>query len=703
MVCLSRANPISPEAQEIITSRAYHHEGLRRLAATLPADDAELQRWLVAAIEKSDGTAFQMLISAAAMDRRNLPAELLPAVMTAQMSPYNMGWLAWHMQGDVTQALLASLDAVEIVKSESQAMALFIATAWWQEHHRGEPVPKAIERWMDLLAKEERGFDVRTKILLRDTDILLERPARSRQRGLNKRDLTPVQERREPAMIMKLLTGPFEKFIYAREVKEYRGSKPKRRAVEDIGRNEKCPCGSGKKYKKCCEEGDRKRLSRSSSVAGVTKDELISDPTTELTVAHFDAMNTSDMLTLQPDRVPQELRLRYVLGLTMLKAYEKAIEALRKFGVPQHLESVWSHMFAYASGSWRPDIARQLMELLPDAEEKFGVKTHAGIRALLVGDDPALLLGEIERSAEALLKARDLQELTCLSSVLLGSPYRGLGVLIARGLLPIAPEEEVPEMFDTILDARAKLDLPLEDEFSDWMDERTLREARQHETAEAQEAADKLEAAMEEMRALKEERAKSNREARLREQQERRAEQTNTTRSAVEEEQARERERTLRADKDRLSALLKEKNEEKLRDRHLAQTKSREEKQKAAAAPKETAQENEDEDYKVEGHQPLRLIQFPEEFMETLKGYPKHVGRATLTRLGRLAAGEPSAFDRMKQLKAYPGVLRARVADKHRLLFCLEPGFVRVVDLIRRADLDRRIERLQVAGLPSIG
>ena len=32
--------------------------------------------------------------------------------------------------------------------------------------------------------------------------------------------------------------------------KEYRQSKIVR--VEKVGRNEPCPCGSGKKYKKCC-------------------------------------------------------------------------------------------------------------------------------------------------------------------------------------------------------------------------------------------------------------------------------------------------------------------------------------------------------------------------------------------------------------------------------------------------------------------
>jgi len=27
---------------------------------------------------------------------------------------------------------------------------------------------------------------------------------------------------------------------------------PKKRADEKIGRNDPCPCGSGKKYKQCC-------------------------------------------------------------------------------------------------------------------------------------------------------------------------------------------------------------------------------------------------------------------------------------------------------------------------------------------------------------------------------------------------------------------------------------------------------------------
>ena len=71
-----------------------------------------------------------------------------------------------------------------------------------------------------------------------------------------------------------------------------------------------------------------------------------------------------------------------------------------------------------------------------------------------------------------------------------------------------------------------------------------------------------------------------------------------------------------------------------------------------------------------------------------------------MKRQGRLASGEQDAFLAVKQLKAYPGVLRARVADNHRLLFIMSHDRIRVVDLIRRRDLDRRIERLLASGLP---
>jgi mRNA-degrading endonuclease RelE of RelBE toxin-antitoxin system len=322
---------------------------------------------------------------------------------------------------------------------------------------------------------------------------------------------------------------------------------------------------------------------------------------------------------------------------------------------------------------------------------------------LLVGDDPARVLQEVEASVERLLESRDLYELQRLVWALLTSPYRGLGVLLARSVLPIVDEEYVPGLFDGILDARAKLNLTGEDEFSDWMDEHALRKSHQHETAAAQEAQDKLAAKMEELRGVKEETARLERERDLQNRQERRESERLKTAPGPEAE-AVARNRELNTKIERLSALLREGGKEKLGlRRKLEETTRENEALKSGSGTPEPKQAEEDDDFEVPGNQPVRLLEFPEGFADTLAGFQRHAARAAMSRLGQLASGEPSAFQAIKQLKAYHGVLRVRVAGEYRLLFCLLPDRVRVVDLIRRADLDRRIDRLKASGLPPIG
>ena len=73
-----------------------------------------------------------------------------------------------------------------------------------------------------------------------------------------------------------------------------------------------------------------------------------------------------------------------------------------------------------------------------------------------------------------------------------------------------------------------------------------------------------------------------------------------------------------------------------------------------------------------------------------------------MNRLGRMAAGEAAAFDKLKAIVALPGVLEARISDRHRLFFSLLPTCVRVVDLIYRPELDAKIEHYEAAGLPPV-
>jgi len=51
-----------------------------------------------------------------------------------------------------------------------------------------------------------------------------------------------------------------------------------RRPIKKTGRNEPCPCGSGKKYKKCCLSKERELLRDASSHAGVTMSQLRASP-----------------------------------------------------------------------------------------------------------------------------------------------------------------------------------------------------------------------------------------------------------------------------------------------------------------------------------------------------------------------------------------------------------------------------------------
>lgn len=53
-----------------------------------------------------------------------------------------------------------------------------------------------------------------------------------------------------------LIMGGFGEFSEAKKympkIKATRGKRVEVRTEPKIGRNEPCPCGSGKKYKKCC-------------------------------------------------------------------------------------------------------------------------------------------------------------------------------------------------------------------------------------------------------------------------------------------------------------------------------------------------------------------------------------------------------------------------------------------------------------------
>ena len=162
--------------------------------------------------------------------------------------------------------------------------------------------------------------------------------------------------------------------------------------------------------------------------------------------------------------------------------------------------------------------------------------------------------------------------------------------------------------------------------------------------------------------------------------------------------------RQLREEIKNLESELKERhNERNAMQRRLekmearAETLSRELAQAAPSAAHADAEHEEDLllPQEAEGNHPIRLVEFPRNFLERLGEFPHHIARGAMIILGRLAGGEAAAFNGAKRLKSAPDYMRQRVGIDFRLLFRLLPDRIQVIDLIPRQDLERRIKALR--------
>jgi len=154
---------------------------------------------------------------------------------------------------------------------------------------------------------------------------------------------------------------------------------------------------------------------------------------------------------------------------------------------------------------------------------------------------------------------------------------------------------------------------------------------------------------------------------------------------------------------DSLREMLKERHMERNQLRRELQTaraqiEALHEKKPAAPAPLTPAAAA-SEDYLLLAEeefatQPVRLPDFPRKFHDTIAGLPKPIARACLALIGRMAAGEPTAFAGSKRLKTAPGIYRQRVGADYRLLFRLHLDRFEIIDLINRRDLERKIKTL---------
>ena len=358
-------------------------------------------------------------------------------------------------------------------------------------------------------------------------------------------------------------------------------------------------------------------------------------------------------------------------------------------------------MIYFATRASHKDSIRRLVKLHPDPA-KARDEIYTGAALLLAEDNPEELIQLLDEGVRSALDEADPKNLHGIACALMFSRFSELGILVGRGAVPILPPELAGTVFDLILSTRDKLSLSPDDPIADILDKRFAEEEddQKKESAELRKARQNLDAKAQQVNELKESLARLQKEIARREQKRAAAPQPAQVAAPMVADDPALKE--LRRKVEELKSALKERHHERndlRRELQKAHTDLETLRQNAvSAAPSDEAEPDREEELLLpqdapEVH-PVRLIEFPKNFQQTLAGFPRHVARAAVIMTGRLAAGEPAAFVGALRLKVVPNVMRQRIGSDYRLLFRLHPDHLQVIDLINRKDLDRRLKTL---------
>lgn len=472
-----------------------------------------------------------------------------------------------------------------------------------------------------------------------------------------------------------------------------------RRSVEKVGRNDPCPCGSGKKFKKCCEAKAAAREEDPSPVEGATLAEVLAEPGRWLSLEQLELLSLKELLRLDVGRATPEQQTRVIELLARSGYWERVEPLLEQVAGPdpdEHQDLLGTVVNeAEAQGASQP-----LVRLI-DRWGQFALDPGCArvSRALHARDPQALqILEEVAR--EALGASDPVQQIELAFALLGGSS--ALGILATRGVLRPDRYHDGQMLMDEVERARDRLLLPPDDPFWPSWDVLTGRVP-----APAPVEEDQPEVEEQDLHALRERlrvtaaRASELEQALERERRERR---TQERRGSPAERVSAEPEelRRLRTKVEELKALLAQGGEERralreeLRELQAAREDAGPDRGPEGRAPdgREDEPEEEGEPFPAGERAPLVPV-FADAAARALRALDPPTARLALRVVHRLAAGDPGAWSGAKRLQKVRDLASARVGIHHRLLFRPRPeqSELELVDLIHRRELEATLRR----------
>ncbi len=475
-----------------------------------------------------------------------------------------------------------------------------------------------------------------------------------------------------------------------------------RRTTAKVGRNDPCPCGSGKKYKKCHEAKDAAGAAAPDSGGALA--ERLRDAASSLTPDQVQDLRPQELARLELASLASPSLVQAFRRYLVLQRWELAERGLDEISRRKDLEKVdryrdelvYEALFAGDADLAKTHVAR----FADPAALSLSCKVALDLLAPTLETWPRL-----EEQVARGLRDEDTKPdalFDVAEALLMREP--AIGIVFARGVITPARARDSATLLEVIEEARDRLALAPGDPagaiYEAMLDVDVAKRAKKE--LDAARAADKEKARSQGSALRKKARAAAARvaelEAQLQAQQA--AREVEATELAALERAATspaddEERRRLRTKIEEMKGRIAEGNKERADLRkELAQ---RSEALVTAAAPADEPEEEAEEDdgapvdARVRG---VAIPRFARSAADAFREVPARVARDALLAVSELAAGDAAAWREVKQLeKVAAPVFSARIGIHYRLLFRVDAAGLEVLELFHRKNLESTVKR----------
>ncbi len=669
------------------------------LAQDIVGGQTDVARQLQAAFEDWDPDAALALVLACRAAGRCAPASAVARLIPHISNPLVLPLVVGACDGDRSTMLL---DAVEASRmgAEVDAVAVFLA------HHlaEGDPPPR-LASLVRAVGRNRLGVEASILIALLARRLGDPNVTAVVEPWISMAD-TPDAPRVEE-WVLGLLNGPVLDNLPEGTRREIASGFTFKRPTPKVGRNEPCPCGSGKKYKKCC--GSASDSTAIAKVSRVDRSDALRAASPAISPSQVRSLPVSDLPRLDPTSMPTLAVIALFQMASLRRQWKTAQTALDALAKRTDLPK------GCVIDEYRADLINEAMEA--GAEDVVDTQ----VAAL---KDPTVM-SDVDRFALALLRGEaDLQTLESIARVVLEEPdgsklidlaftvldHRpALGILFARAALSPDRSLDSHMLLNVVEEARDRLGLPPSDPaWETW--EQTIGEGLRRKRAEPKNPAgdaprnDLIERAERTREDLERASRKIGElERQLAEQTEPKTGPATEPKTIIVEvpsltTASPEVSAALRTKVRELKGLIAESNEERMRlRRELAELAGQLERERGASRSRkaEARQEPpEDAEAGVEPPRDVLVPSFDKRAADAIAGLPRDVARDALALVASLAGGDEASWKRTKKLElAEPPMLSARVGLHYRLLFTAGDGRLCAREIIHRRELEKTLRR----------